>query len=352
MRIAAIFGLTMMLLIFATLADAHSISDATRKLSARSPALSSPLTLSWSPDGKKIAVGGKRGGQIYTVDFQNATGLELEGDEQDIFSIAWSPDGRLLAGAVGDNIYLWDANTGKKVALLTGLTSVIASVAWKPDGSAIAAGDQGLGDGNRDYAMFIWQTDNFQVLKGLEDEGPNQVTTVSWSPDGKRIVDNSGPLGVRIWDVNSGQILFHLREGSEVMCAAWSPVSNLIATAGADGPADLAPQRWDLQIWDGSTGKLLTTLGDNSEFFLTVKWNPHATQLAAVDREGTLTIWDVATKRPVVEFPGNDFGFGIGILVDFLTWDPDGQKVAVVTGDSHLRIWDVSSKALVADFSN
>src|SRR5262249_21745503 len=103
----------MMLLIFATPANAHSISDATRKLSAKSLALSSPLTLSWSPDGKNIAVGGKQGGQIFAADFQNATELELKGDEQRINSIAWGLDGRMLAGAVDDNIWLWDANTGK-----------------------------------------------------------------------------------------------------------------------------------------------------------------------------------------------------------------------------------------------
>ena len=352
LRIAAIVGLSVIFLVFTTLANADGISTANRTPGDKTVALNSPLTLSWSPDGKKIAVGEKQGGQIYTVDFQNTTELELEGDEQRINSIAWSPDGRKLAGAVDNNIWLWDANTGKQIALLRGITSVIASLAWKPDGRALAAGATGLGTGGNDQEIRIWRTDNYQVLKILKDKGFEQILTVSWSPDGQRIVDNSPPLGVRIWDANTSQILFNLRKGSDVSYAAWSPVGDFVAIAGVSGPQDLGTRIWDLQLWDGATGKLLSTFGDNLADFMTVKWSPDGTQLAtANDRDGTVTIWDVATKLSIVQFTGNDFDFGTAIIVDFLTWSPDGQRVAIVTGDSHLRIWDVRSKTLVTDFS-
>ena len=352
MRIVAVWGLFALVLLTTTQANAHNIPSVHGTLAEKNLALSSPLTLSWSPDGKKIAVGEKQGGQIFTADFQNAVALELAGDDQYIRSIAWSPDGRLLAGAVDDNIYLWNANTVKQAALLTGLTSVIASVAWKPDGSAIAAGATGLGKGDNDQVIRIWRTDNYQVLKVLKDQGFEQIMTVSWSPDENRIVDNGPPAGVRIWDANTDQILFYLRKDSGVHCAAWSPVGDFIATAGAGGPKELAPRFWDLQLWDARTGKLVSTFGDNLADFMTVKWNPKGTQLATADDDGTITIWDAATKLAVAQFPNNDFDFGTNILVDFLTWSPDGQKVAVVTGDSHLRIWDVFSKKLVTDFSN
>ena len=57
------------------------------------------------------------------------------------YDIAYSPDGTQLAVASSIGVWLYDANTGVEVALLTGHTEGARSVAFSPDGITLASGD-------------------------------------------------------------------------------------------------------------------------------------------------------------------------------------------------------------------
>ena len=58
-----------------------------------------------------------------------------------VASVAWSPDGNLLASVGGDsNVLIWDVNNGEKLRTLTGGTDVVNSIAWSPNGKRLASG--------------------------------------------------------------------------------------------------------------------------------------------------------------------------------------------------------------------
>jgi WD40 repeat protein len=72
-----------------------------------------------------------------------------------------------------------------------------------------------------------------------------EVTSVCWSPDGKRLASAGRDGTIKVWDPATGQEAMALQLGGDVVCIAWSRDGRKLASATADGA---------IQIWDASRG--------------------------------------------------------------------------------------------------
>ncbi len=80
------------------------------------------------------------------------------------------------------------------------------------------------------------------------------LTSVAWSPDGKRLATGSDDQTAKVWDAASGKELLTLRgHAGSVYSVAWSPDGKRLATGSWDKTA---------KVWDAASGQELLTLRD------------------------------------------------------------------------------------------
>jgi WD40 repeat protein len=156
-----------------------------------------------------------------------------------VASIAFSPDGKLLAsGGLDNTVSIWDINTGEAIFTLEGHDLDVRSLSFSPDGQSIASASQ-IDDTGQSYpnsgVVRVWDVRTGHeslVIKGKT--GP--VWSIAYSPDGKRIVTgSSGPDAVKLWDSSTAQRLLTLRvSGYSVRSVAYSPDGSSVAATDGD----------------------------------------------------------------------------------------------------------------------
>jgi hypothetical protein len=158
------------------------------------------------------------------------------------FSPAFSPDGRRLASASGDNcVKVWETATGQELLCLKGHTDRVFGVAFSPDGKQLASA-------GADGAVRIWDAVTGRELFCLRGH-TGWIAGAAFSPDGRRLASAGLNDTVRIWDTGTGQEVLALKHGGPVMGVAFSQDGYRLASAGLDGTVkvwdatDLTPQR-------------------------------------------------------------------------------------------------------------
>jgi eukaryotic-like serine/threonine-protein kinase len=110
------------------------------------------LSVAFSPDGRRLATGGKAN-TVKIWDVQNGqTPRTLEGHKGDVYTVAFSPvdDGRWIASAGEDSVVkVWDSHTGKMVRNFRGHRGLVTSLAFSPDGRLLVSG-------SRDHTVKVW----------------------------------------------------------------------------------------------------------------------------------------------------------------------------------------------------
>jgi WD40 repeat protein len=167
--------------------------------------------LAYSPDGRRLAgtAADPREIAIWDTQTYQRVGL-LAGHEATVNSVAFSRDGRRLVSASSDRtVRVWDVATWECVAVLNGHTDEVFTAAFHPGGTRLASA-------GRDRAIWLWDLATGQEVARLPGH-TNYVFSLAFSPDGKSLVSGSGDGTVRLWDTEPLAKRYKARPGAAAL---------------------------------------------------------------------------------------------------------------------------------------
>jgi WD40 repeat protein len=221
---------------------------------------------------------------------------------------------RALMNALESNVTPWASN-------LEGHLSIVTSVAFSPDGKRLATGAE-------DKTAKIWDLQTGKAMMTLQGHS-SDVTSIAFSPDGKRLATGAEDMTTKIWDLQTGKAIMTLRGHSSIITSvAFSPDGKRLAT----GAKDMTAKIWDLQ-----TEKAMMTLRGHSSDVTSVAFSPNGKRLATGAEDWTAKIWDLQTGKATLTLQGHSSG------VTSVAFSPNGQRLATGAIEMTAKIWDLQT---------
>ncbi len=286
--------------------------------------------LEFTPDGRQIVSVGSE----CTIRLWNADSPE-QFREFGRFSLAAgisiSPDGKTLAVAVKSDetweLRLWEVATGRERQRRPQLGKQLLSPTFSPDGKllAIAVGEKHW---DKPCDIQLWDADAEKMIRTLR--GTQHWVWCRFAPDGKTLVSwSNASEKARLWDVNTGKEIRRINPDGPV------PLTRLLFCPDGKTLASFTQGHHHLQFWDRATGKEMHSSGDAISQIDFLSFSPKGRFLAVGSRgDWVIRVWDVATRKMV-----NRLEHG---LLTALQISPDGRRLASAAWtDPQVRIWDV-----------
>ncbi|QPN57002.1 WD40 repeat domain-containing protein [Synechococcus sp. CBW1107] len=284
------------------------------------------MLLAWSPDGLCLASCSSDKTIRLWDPVKGVCTRTFKGHSIPVSSIAWSPNGLRLASIAnrGKWIRLWDPYSGVCTNTLKGHSSGILTHAWSPNGRILASG-------SIDKTIRLWDPALGACAHTLEGH-TKSVNSVAWSPDGRSIASTSIESTIRLWNPYTGKCT-HILQGHKgsVNKIAWSPDGRFLASNAFDGKR--------IHIWNPLTGTCFHILQGHAGSVNSIAWSPDGRWLASCSTDKTIRLWDPRTGECCNTISDNKYN------VKSISWSPDGRYLTSIEhdyGKSQVGDWGYS----------
>ncbi len=297
------------------------------------------LSLAFSKDGKTLA----GNGQFWEL----KTGLpqhSLTPPNTGFYNYAFdtlSPDGKMLASANVEDIFLSYTETGALRTILKGHLNRIQCITFSPDGKILASGgsEQSSGGKKHPTTIRLWNMLTGELKNTLTGH-TDGVNCIAFSPDGKTLASGGGDSTIRFWDPHTGKQRTTLigHEGPVVRIAFSSDGKTLASTTGYITYRRGKNPDYAIWLWDINTGKHKSTYSGHTEEVNSIAFSPDGKTLASASKDTTIRLWDIQTGKLRTTFTGD------GKEDSSVAFSPDGKMLACRHRNGTILLWDISEK--------
>ena len=298
-----------------------------------------------SPDGRYILSGSiDKTMKLWELD----TGTEIRTFKEhgdDVLSAAFSPDGRyVLSGSVDNTIKLWDVSSGAEIRTFKGHLNLeeniitwldgniynlnqVSSVTFSPDGHYVLSGSY-------DKTMKLWDVSSGAEIRTFKGHSYG-INSVAFSPDGRYALSGSGSNNLynhstKLWDISSGTEI-HTFYGHDIgiYSVAFSPDGRYVLSGSADST---------MKLWDVSSFTKIHTFKGHSESINSVAFSPDGSYILSGSSDKTMKLWEVSSGTEIRTFKGHTES------VHSVAFSPDGSYVFSGSSDRTLKVWNSGVK--------
>ncbi len=245
--------------------------------------------------------------------------------------LSWSADGQSLAYAerYSGKVSFWDLCEGEAWG---GVGGRLEGLSWS-SGKSLAAAAFSM-----NWYPYMVGRSASNIVVGTR-EGDWGLSCASWSPR-ERLVAYADNVSVEVWNPRLDRRIARFDGlSSRVECLAWSMDEQYLACVGS-GLYD--HDRNEVHVWRSGESWVGVEMGSGGKCQPVLAWSPDSGLLAGVGSDGDIIAWRVQNGRV-------EFTIETGAeKIHSLCWSPDGMFIMGATGDFQLRLWEVFGRRLIA----
>lgn len=254
--------------------------------------------LEFTPDGRQLLTGGYRLIRVWDVETQKQT-AEITGLRGYVTSLDFDPEGKRLAASCDDEtVRIYSFPEGKQqLEIRSEDRFPFQSVMFSPDGKLLATAEGDEDRVTRPGKVKIWDAGSGEMKWELP-EHTKVSNSVAFSPDGRLLVSTSDDETVSVHDPLTGKGLgFYKEHGRPTNDALFAPDSQTVISGGGGR----AKGKNLIKIWNRTDGSEYATLEAHAARVEALALHPDGKTLASGGYDNTVLLWDISGALPAAE---------------------------------------------------